>query len=65
MLFKAVRSYRECMSRMDEEVRGELDSTYRATVMEPLGKLVGCLPFVNDAIKRRNKKLLDYDRLFC
>jgi hypothetical protein len=37
------------------------DSTYRITVMEPIGKLVGILPFINDAIKKRNKKLLDYD----
>lgn len=30
--------------------------------MEPIGKLVGVMPFVNEAIKKRNKKLLDYDR---
>jgi bridging integrator 3 len=30
--------------------------------MEPIGKLVGVLPFVEEAIKKRNKKLLDYDR---
>jgi amphiphysin len=30
--------------------------------MEPIGKLVGSLPFVQEAIKKRNKKLLDYDR---
>jgi hypothetical protein len=25
---------------MDEEIRGELDSTYRITVMDPIGKMV-------------------------
>ncbi len=30
--------------------------------MEPIGKLVGVLPFVNETIKKRSKKLLDYDR---
>jgi bridging integrator 3 len=61
-LQKASQAYKDAMVSMDEEVRGELDHTYRATVMEPVGKLVGILPFINDAIKKRNKKLLDYDR---
>lgn len=30
--------------------------------MEPIGKMVGVLPFFNEAIKKRGKKLLDYDR---
>ncbi|KAJ3311317.1 hypothetical protein HDV04_004125 [Boothiomyces sp. JEL0838] len=61
-LAKAARSYKDAMVRMDEEVRTELDNTYRITVMEPIGKMVGVLPFFNDAIKKRHKKLLDYDR---
>ncbi|KAJ3275740.1 hypothetical protein HDV01_007207 [Terramyces sp. JEL0728] len=61
-LAKAARSYKDAMVRMDDEVRTELDNTYRITVMEPIGKMVGVLPFFNDAIKKRQKKLLDYDR---
>ena len=31
--------------------------------MEPLGKLIGIFPDFEEAIKKRQKKLLDYDRL--
>ncbi|KAJ2998077.1 hypothetical protein HDV02_004902 [Globomyces sp. JEL0801] len=46
-LSKAARSYKDAMIQMDENLR--LD-------------LVGVLPFVNEVIKKRKLKLLDYDR---
>ncbi|TPX37077.1 hypothetical protein SmJEL517_g00813 [Synchytrium microbalum] len=55
--------YRETISKMDEEARTLLDSNYRAAVLDPLGRFVGVFPEVNEAVKRRQKKLLDYDRL--
>ena len=60
---KAGRSYKDSVSRMDEEDRANLDETYRVTVLEPLGKMIRLFPDYNDAIKKRSKKLLDYDRL--
>jgi len=39
------------------------DNNYRATLLEPLTRLVNVLPDVNKAIERRQKKLLDYDSL--
>lgn len=39
------------------------DNNYRVTVLDPLGKLIGVFPDFNEAIKKRQKKLLDYDRL--
>ena len=40
-----------------------MDQDYRAAVLEPLTTFVGYLPVVNEAIKRRQRKLLDYDNL--
>jgi len=55
--------YKQAVDRMDEEARTELDTNFRVTVLEPLGKLAAVFPEFNDTIKRRQKKLLDYDRL--
>ena len=55
--------YKQAVERIDEEARTELDTNYRITVLEPLGKLIQCFPDFNEAIKKRQKKLLDYDRL--
>jgi hypothetical protein len=38
------------------------DETFRITVLDPIGKLAATFPEFNEAIKKRNKKLLDYDR---
>ncbi|KAI8898607.1 hypothetical protein BC833DRAFT_589221 [Globomyces pollinis-pini] len=61
-LSKAARSYKDAMIQMDEYLRLDLDNTYRLAVMEPIGRMVGVLPFVNEVIKKRKLKLLDYDR---
>ncbi len=37
------------------------DVPYRATVLEPIGKLCSYYPTINEGIAKRNKKLLDYD----
>lgn len=38
------------------------DPAYQKTVIEPLARYVSYFPEINEAIKRRNKKLLDYDQ---
>lgn len=37
------------------------DEVFRTTVLEPFGRFCSYFPEVNEAIKRRQKKLLDYD----
>ncbi|KAJ3114794.1 hypothetical protein HDU96_001683 [Phlyctochytrium bullatum] len=54
--------YKQAVESMDEDARTEMDSNYVFTVMEPLGKLIQVFPDFNDTIKRRQKKLLDYDQ---
>ncbi|KAJ3383570.1 hypothetical protein HDU84_003547 [Entophlyctis sp. JEL0112] len=55
--------YKQAVEKLDEECRNELDSNCRITVLEPLGKLIQTFPDFNEAIKKRQKKLLDYDQL--
>lgn len=38
-----------------------MDKDLRVTVLDPLAKFSGYFPEVNEAVRRRNKKLLDYD----
>lgn len=38
------------------------DETFRTTVLDPLGKLVAVFPEFNEAMKKRERKMLDYDR---
>jgi amphiphysin len=37
------------------------DTAYRTTVLEPMGRYCSYFPEINEAIKSRQKKLLDYD----
>ncbi|KAL7752034.1 BAR adaptor protein Hob3 [Sorochytrium milnesiophthora] len=55
--------YKEAVEQFDNEVRGPMDSDYRAAVMDPLIRFCEFFPPFNDAIRKRNKKLLDYDSL--
>ncbi|KAI8611584.1 hypothetical protein BC830DRAFT_1068148 [Chytriomyces sp. MP71] len=55
--------YKQAVEKLDEECRNELDTNCRVTVLEPLGKLIQAFPDFNEAIKKRQKKLLDYDQL--
>ncbi|KAJ3300007.1 hypothetical protein HK104_005261 [Borealophlyctis nickersoniae] len=55
--------YKQTVDKMDEEARSELDTNFRITVLEPLGKLNAVFPEFNEVIRRRQKKMLDYDRL--
>jgi hypothetical protein len=40
---------------------GDQDEAYSITVIEPLARYCATFPDVNEAIKRRQKKLLDYE----
>ncbi|KAI8824018.1 uncharacterized protein EV422DRAFT_518625 [Fimicolochytrium jonesii] len=55
--------YKLAVTKLDEEARTELDTTYRVAVLDPLGRLSAVFPDFNEARKIRAKKLLDYDRV--
>ncbi|KAG0076860.1 hypothetical protein BGZ92_002212 [Podila epicladia] len=53
--------YKEAVTKLEEEVREDVDAGYRQTVLEPIGRYHAYFPQINEAVRRRNKKLLDYD----
>ncbi|OZJ06413.1 hypothetical protein BZG36_00545 [Bifiguratus adelaidae] len=57
------QQYKTVVEQLDEQSRGELDSAFRTTVLEPLSRFCAYFPDINAAISRRNKKLLDYDAI--
>ncbi|PWN25073.1 BAR-domain-containing protein [Jaminaea rosea] len=57
----AAGAYRRAVEELDTKTARELDAPYRATVLEPVGKLCSYFPEINKNIEKRNKKLLDYD----
>ncbi|KAL1918596.1 uncharacterized protein VTP21DRAFT_2618 [Calcarisporiella thermophila] len=58
-----VTRYKQTMDSLEDVARLEMDQTYRQTVLEPIGRFCAYFPEINDAIKKRNKKLLDYDSM--
>ncbi|KAG1046420.1 hypothetical protein G6F46_001668 [Rhizopus delemar] len=54
--------YKKALEAIERESKDNLDPAYQKTVIEPLARYVSYFPEVNEAIKRRNKKLLDYDQ---
>ena len=57
----SANAYRRAVDELDTKTAKEIDAPYRATVLEPVGKLVSYFPEVNKILEKRNKKLLDYD----
>lgn len=57
----AANAYRRAADEYDNELAEQVDATYRATVLDPISKMVSYFPEVNKNIEKRNKKLLDYD----
>ncbi|SPO29318.1 probable RVS161 - protein involved in cell polarity development [Ustilago trichophora] len=57
----SANAYRRAVDELDTKTAKEIDAPYRATVLEPIGKLASYFPEVNKIIEKRNKKLLDYD----
>ncbi|CAO3655601.1 unnamed protein product [Mucor hiemalis] len=57
----ALSEYKRVVESIDKECKDSLDPAYQKTVLEPLARYVSYFPEVNEAVKRRNKKLLDYD----
>lgn len=57
----AGHAYKSAVDELDNGVGRDLDAPFRATVLEPIGKLCSHYPVINDAIGKRSKKMLDYD----
>jgi len=58
----AAITYKDAITKLDERGRAQLDEGFRKGVLDPLGKYASTFPEYNEAIKKRHKKLLDYDR---
>lgn len=57
----SAHSYRRAVEELEGKTARELDAPYRATVLEPIGKMCSYWGEINNTISKRNKKLLDYD----
>ncbi|KAF9158420.1 hypothetical protein DFQ27_007054 [Actinomortierella ambigua] len=53
--------YKEAVTKLDEQAREDIDSAYRTTVLEPIGRFAAYFPEINEGLRRRQKKLIDYD----
>jgi hypothetical protein len=56
----AANSYRRAVGELESKTARELDAPFRATVLEPIGKMCSYWPEINKAIEKRNKKVGDY-----
>jgi len=57
----AGHAYKSAVDELDAGVGRDLDAPYRATVLEPIGKLNSYYGAINSAIDKRNHKMIDYD----
>jgi len=57
----AAHSYKRAVEELDSKTARDLDASYRATVLEPIGKLCSYFPEINNSVAKRSKKLIDYD----
>ncbi|KAH9446738.1 hypothetical protein Pst134EA_030644 [Puccinia striiformis f. sp. tritici] len=57
----ASNSYKRAVEELDEIAIRELDTPYRTTVLEPVGRFCSYFTEVNNTLAKRHKKLLDYD----
>ncbi|EMC96937.1 hypothetical protein BAUCODRAFT_87426 [Baudoinia panamericana UAMH 10762] len=57
------RSYKQAVEDLDAETIKALDGPYRTTVLEPINRFCAYFPDINECIKKRNHKMLDYDAM--
>jgi len=57
------KSYKQAVEDLDAETIKALDGPYRTTVLEPISRFCAYFPDINECIKKRNHKLLDYDSM--
>ncbi|GFZ45814.1 Homolog of Bin3 [Saitozyma sp. JCM 24511] len=57
----AGHAYKAAVDELDAGVGRDLDAPFRATVLEPIGKLNSYFAQINASIDKRNHKMIDYD----
>lgn len=57
------KHYLTAVKELDVDTVKELDEPYRETVLDPITRFCSYFGDINEAIKKRNHRLLDYDRL--
>ncbi|BDD61991.1 BAR adaptor protein Hob3 [Monascus purpureus] len=57
------RSYKQAVEDLDAETIKALDGPYRNTVLDPITRFCAYFPDINECIKKRNHKLIDYDAM--
>ncbi|KZO98782.1 BAR-domain-containing protein [Calocera viscosa TUFC12733] len=57
----ACHAYKQAVEELDQGIARELDQPYRTGILEPVGRMASYFPTINEAVSKRNKKLLDYD----
>lgn len=55
--------YLQAVQELDSETVKALDGPFRETVLEPITRFCSYFSDINEAIKKRNHKLMDYDSL--
>ncbi|KAG0378937.1 MAG: hypothetical protein J3R72DRAFT_462742 [Linnemannia gamsii] len=53
--------YKEAVGKLEQQAQDELDVSYRTAVLEPIGRYASYFPEINEAMRRRSKKLVEYD----
>ena len=53
----AANSYRRAVGELEGKTARDLDAPFRATVLEPIGKMCSYWPEINKTIEKRNKKV--------
>lgn len=54
--------YLQCVRELDEETVKQVDGPFRETILDPLAKFSGYFKEIDEAIKKRSHKKLDYDQ---
>lgn len=53
--------YSQCVRDLDEETVKQVDGPFRETILDPVTKFAGYFHEIDEAIKKRSHKKLDYD----
>lgn len=54
--------YSQCVKDLDEETVKQVDGPFRETILDPISKFTGYFTEIDEAIKKRAHKKIDYDQ---
>lgn len=58
---QAASRYKDTAQNIQDNSFHTLNANFDSTVLTPLGKFIGLFPFFTESIRKRNRKLIDYD----